>query len=142
MRGVSGRRGKEAVRSWSYRLSGVGGPSILTPSSVTAVNLVPDPVRLCPSEFLRGRVVSRNLLVCEGIVVDMTGKAESGGGGGGGRGDKVGGGAAGGKTEVARDRPVTDGVYWVRFAGRVVVRLIELLESCGPDDERGERGAA
>jgi hypothetical protein len=117
----------------------VGGPSILTPSSVTAVNLVPDPVRLWPSEFPRGRVVSRNLLVCEGIVADMTGKAESGGGS---RGDKVGGGAAGGKTEAARDRPVTDGVYWVRFAGRVAVRLIELLESCGPDDERGERGAA
>lgn len=139
MRGVSGRRGKEAVRSWSSRISGVGGLSTLTPSSVTAVNLVPDPVRLCPSEFTRGRVVSRNLLVCEGIVADMVGTVESGGGG---RRDGVGGGAAGGKTEVARERPVTDGVYWVRFTGRVAVRLIELLESCGPEDERGERGAA
>lgn len=139
MRGVSGRRGKEAVRSWSYRFSGVGGPTILTPSSVTAVSLVPDPVRLCPIEFPRGQVASRNLPVCEGIVADMAGTAESGGGG---RGDKVGGGAAGGKIEAARGRPVTDGVYWVRFAGRVAFRLRELLESCGPDDERGDRGAA
>lgn len=121
------------------RHSGAGRLSILTPSSVTAVSLVPEPVRLCPIEFPRGQVVSRNLVVCEGIVADKTGTAESGGDG---RGDNIGGGAAGGKVEAARGRPVTDGVYWVRFAGRVAVRLRELLESCGPDDERGDTGAA
>lgn len=136
---MSGRRGKEAVRSWSSKLSGAGRLSILTPSSVTAVSLVPEPVRLCPIEFPRGQVVSRNLLVCEGIVADIAGTAESGVGG---RGDNVGGGAAGGKVETARGRPVADGVYWVRFAGRVAVRLRELSESCGPDDERGDTGAA
>jgi hypothetical protein len=116
VRGVSGRRGKEIVMSWSSTDPWLDRPLSFTPSSVTEVSLEADPVRLCPIEFPRGRVASRNLLVCEGSDTDT---AESGGGGG----DTTGGGGAGGKTEAARGRPVTDGVYCVRFSGRVDVRL-------------------
>lgn len=104
VRGVSGRRGNEIVMSWSSTVSRLCRPLSFTPSSVTEVSLEADPVRLCPIEFPRGRETSKNLVACEGSDADIV---ESGGGGG----DTTGGGGAGGKTEAARGRPVTDGVY-------------------------------
>lgn len=97
-----------------------GRPSSLTPSSVTEVSLVPEPVRECPREFPRGREASKNRAVCEEGIVEVNGNDNSGGGGGG---DDIGGGAAGGSTEAALGLPTTDGWCWVRFAGRVEVRL-------------------
>lgn len=90
------------------------------PSSVTEVSLVPEPVRAWPTEFPRGRATSKNRAVCEGGIVEVKGIDDSGGGGGGG--EDIGGGAAGGSTEAALGLPTTDWC-WLRFTGRVQVRL-------------------